>query len=76
MIGQSPSRQNRAFFSSEEIWKEILSFRTAASVKRYIDLLAKTLGKEWNRIIGQKITMPSARFYRMPLARKRKESAK
>ena len=76
MIGQSPSRQNRASFWSDEIWKEIWSFRTAAIVKRRTDSLAKTPGKELNRIIEQKITVPSARFYRMPFARKRKESVK
>ena len=45
MIGQSPSRKNRASFWSEEIWKEILSFRTAAGVKRRTDLLAKNFGE-------------------------------
>ena len=49
-------------FSSEEIWKRIFSFRTAAGVKRRDDLLVKTPEKEWNRIFGQKITVPSARF--------------
>ena len=48
--------------SSEEIWKRIFSFRTVAGVKGRADLLAKTPGKEWNRIFGQKITVPSARF--------------
>ena len=41
MIGQSLSRQNSAF-SSVEIWKGILSFRTEVSVKRRADLLTKT----------------------------------
>ena len=61
-------------FSSEEIWKGIFSFRTAADVKRRADLLAKTPGIEWNRIFGQKITVPSAR--EMLPTRKRKESKK
>ena len=40
-----PNDWPEPFFSSEEIRKEILSFRTAASVKRCTDLLAKISGE-------------------------------
>ena len=42
--------------------KRIFYFRTAVDVKIRADLFAKTPGKKWNRIFGQKITVPSARF--------------
>ena len=59
--------ENRPF-SSEEIWKGIYCSGTDVGVKRCVETVAKTPGKEWNKIFGQKITeSPSARFYRRPL---------
>ena len=60
-LAEAFSAESRTF-SSEEIWIRIFSFMTAAGVKRRGDLFAKTPGKEWDRIFGQKITVPSARF--------------